>query len=225
MTDANFSRALEVRLWRNTWLVAALTFLFFIMYMACLDGTFTLAVWAKVVAGTSGLLLAYSLSLSTWGYYFDFLDRKVIYRKYLGLAGYWLALLYSVMLLFLDPDRYWFGLFENFWSADIFLGLVAMSILTVMALISNTQALRMLGAKRWRTILRLGYLAFFLLVLRGVILEGDIWQAWLVSGSGLPPLRLFLSFVALFVIFFRFSINFSEKRRYENQVSQGVPSS
>lgn len=206
---AEKSRSLEARLWSSTALVTVLTFLFFLVYVWFLDAPFTLASLSKCVAGTSGLLLAYSLSLSSFGYYFDFLDTKIIYRKYFGLVGYFFALAYCFLLLILDPERYWYGFFENFWSADFVLGLAAMAILTVMALVSNNRALHILGAHRWRVILRFGYLAFFLLVLRAVILEGDMWHVWLVSGSGLPPVRLFLSFVALGVIFFRLSVLFA----------------
>jgi len=205
--------SLERRMWRGTALVTALTFIFFVAYVLLLDKGLTLVGWSKCVAGTSGMLLAYSLSLSTLGYYFNFLDSKVIYRKYLGLAGYFFALLYCFLLLVINPERYWYGFFENFWSADFILGLSAMAILTVMAAISADGALRALGPVRWRAILRLGYLAFFLLVLRGAILEGDMWHTWIVSGSGLPPVRLFLSVVAMFVIFFRVSIVFCEWRK------------
>lgn len=213
MADEQGIISMEARLWRNTAFVAALTFLFFMVYVALLDKTFTLAAWSKCVAGTSGLLFAYSLSLSTLGYYFDALDSKIIYRKYLGMMGYFFALLYCFILLIINPDRYLYGFFENFWSADFVFGLGAMVIFTIMAVISNNRLMELLGPIRWRNILRLGYLAFFLLVLRAMILEGDLWHTWLISGSGLPPVRLFLSFIALFVIFFRLSVAFSKWRK------------
>lgn len=206
-----------VRLWKNSLWVSFFTFLFFMGYVSILDEGLLLLSWSKVVAGTSGFLLAYSLFLSTVGYYFNFLDSKVIYRKYLGLMGYYFALLYSVMLLFVNPERYFYGFFENFWSADFVLGLSAMAILTVMALISNNRALKLLGPARWRSILRLGYLAFFFLVVRAIILEGDLWQSWLAAGSGLPPVRLLLSVVAIFVIFTHYSIYFSEWLKRKDQ--------
>ncbi len=213
MVDKQKMISMEVQLWRNTAFVAALTFLFFMVYVALLDKTFALAAWSKVVAGTSGLLFAYSLSLSTLGYYFDVFDKKIIYRKYLGLAGYFFALAYCFLLLIINPDRYLFGFFDNLWSADFVFGLGAMVIFTIMAAISNNRLMQVLGPIRWRNILRLGYLAFFLLVLRATILEGDLWHIWMVSSGGLPPVRLFLSFVAIFVIFFRLSIVFSEWRK------------
>src|SRR5688572_22305725 len=95
----SFTRAL----WKNSLWISFFTLLFFVGYVSLLEGVSTLLSWSKVVAGTSGFLLAYSLSLSTIGYYFNFLDSKVIYRKYLGLMGYYFALLYSVMLLFVNP--------------------------------------------------------------------------------------------------------------------------
>lgn len=209
MTEVS-TPSFTAKLWKNSFWVALVTFLFFTGYVYFLDVSFSLVSWSKVVAGTSGFLLAYSLSLSTLGYYFNFLDSKVIYRKYLGLLGYYFALFYSVMLLFVNPDRYFYGFFANFWSADFVLGLSAMAILTVMALVSNNSALKFLGPARWRAILRLGYLAFFLLVVRAIILEGDLWSSWLATESGLPPVRLLLSVVAIFVIFTHYAIYFSE---------------
>ncbi len=216
--DAPAAPSFTGKIWKNSLWVSLLTFLFFFCYVLALDGNFSLASFSKMVAGTSGFLLAYSFSLSTLGYYFNFLDSKVIYRKYLGLMGYFFALGYSIMLLFVDPNRYFYGFFENFWSADFLLGLAAMAILTVMALISNNSALKLLGPKRWRSILRLGYLAFFLLVIRGIILEGDQWLAWLVSGTGLPPVRLLLSVVAIFVIFTHYSLFFTEWQKKKKTV-------
>lgn len=207
---ADGAPSFTAKLWKNSLWVSFFTLLFFTGYVFLLEGLLSLLSWSKVIAGTSGFLLAYSLSLSTLGYYFNFLDSKVIYRKYLGLMGYYFALLYSVMLLFVSPDRYFYGFFENFWSADFVLGLTAMAIFTVMAFISNNQALKLLGPGRWRAILRLGYLAFFLLVLRAIILEGDLWHAWIRGGEGLPPVRLVLSVVAMFVIFTHYSVYFSE---------------
>lgn len=215
-----------IKLWKNSLWISFFTFLFFVGYVFILDGDLTLLSWSKVIAGTSGFLLAYSLSLSTIGYYFNFLDSKVIYRKYLGLMGYYFALFYSAMLLFVNPDRYFYGFFEHLGSGDFVFGLSAMAILTVMALISNNKALKFLGPVRWRAILRLGYLAFFLLVVRGIILEGDLWQAWLTSGSGLPPVRFLLSVVALFVIFSHYSIYFLEwwkKKHQKIHPDQPVP--
>lgn len=212
---------MEARLWHNTGVVAALIFLFFMAYVAILDTTFGPASFVKAVAGVSNILLGMSLSLSSFGYHFNFLDSKVVYRKYLGLAGYFAALLYCLLLAIVRPERYFFGFLENFWSSDFMLGLVSMAIFTGMALISNNTAMRRIGPHRWRLYLRLGFVAYFLLVVRAILNNEnpigsdpipEMWAHYLANPENLPPVRLLFSVVGLSVIFFRLSVEFDKWR-------------
>lgn len=220
----NPQRALERKLWGQSLGVALLVALFFVGYVTVLDGIFTWVSLAKVMAGTANFLFAMSLSLSSFAYFFNFLDSKVIYRKYLGLLGYFSALGYAFSLPILRPERYGYGLPEYFWTSDVILGLAAMGIFTMMALISNNRAMQWIGPGRWRSLLRLGYLAFFLLVLRAVINESEpigvdahpeYWVSYLQSLDTLPPVRLLFSVVALTVLFFRLAVVFDlwQKRK------------
>lgn len=194
--------------------VTLCTFAFLIVYVGLLDSDFGLLSWSTVVAGTAGLLFAYSFSLSTLGYYFGFLNDKLLYRKYFGLGGYFLALGYSSMLLLVDPALYLYGFFDSLWSADFILGLGAVVILTMTALVSNSTAMKLLGPQRWRSVLRLGYMAYFLLAVRAALIEGTLWQGWLRAEEGiLPPIRLLLFVVALVVILSHCSIYFNEWRK------------
>lgn len=225
MSDTlNPQLVLERKLWGHSLLVALLVAGFFVGYVLLLDTVFTWVSLAKVMAGTANFLFAMSLSLSSFAYFFNFLDSKVIYRKYLGLLGYFAALGYALSLPILRPERYGYGLPEYFWTSDVLLGLGAMGIFTMMALISNNRAMQWIGPVRWRSLLRLGYLAFFLLVLRGVINESqpigvdphpEYWALYLHNLDTLPPVRLLFSVVALTVIFFRLAVVFDlwQKRR------------
>ncbi len=184
----------------------------FLVYVYFLGDSLTYLIsWSKAVAGTSAVLLGMSLSLSSFGYYFDFLDRHIIYRKYFGLVGFWTALLYSIMLLFVNPARYFYGFFENLLSADFIFGLSAMIIFTFMAIISNNWAIRWLGSERWRFFLGLGYVAYALLVIRAVFIEGHLWIEWLDTVNGLPPARLLISCYAVSVLLFRASVPIARK--------------
>jgi DMSO/TMAO reductase YedYZ heme-binding membrane subunit len=214
--------ALAKKLWGHSLLIAAGAAAFFVVYISILDGPFTLVSFAKVMAGMANFLFAMSLSLSSLGYYFNFLDSKVVYRKYLGLLGYFAALTYTLLLVILRPERYGYGLADYFWTSDVLLGLTAMAIFTGMAIISNDKAMLMIGPLRWRNLLRFGYLAFFLLVLRAVLNESqpigadalpEYWSAYFQSLDTLPPVRLLFSFVALSVIFFRLAVEFDKWRK------------
>ena len=211
--------SLSQKMWRSSLKIALGIEVFFIVYIAIYDLGFTFISFVKTFAGTANFLLALSLSLSSFGYFFDFLDSKVIYRKYLGLLGYFSALIYSLLLFVANPDRYWYGFRENFWSSDIVLGLLAMAIFTGMAVISNDRAMLWIGPKRWRHYLRFGYLAFFLLVVRAALNESlpvgadgipEMWVSYLAHPDNVPPPRLLFSGVAMTVLFFRLAVEFDK---------------
>ena len=164
-------------------------------------------------AGAAAFCIGFSFALSAMSYYFNFLDRDIAYRKNLGLVGYYLALVYSVLLLFVNPERYFWGFFKNLMSADFLLGLTSMGILTLMAIVSNNFIMRKIGAHAWRFILRLGYLAYFLLIVRAFVLEGDDWFMWLQRFDNLPPPRLLVSIFAAAVIILRISMEISMRRK------------
>ncbi len=235
MGDALQTESLETRLWKNTVLMAVPAFLFYAVYVTILDSGFHLTSFAKVIAGVSNLFLGISLSLSSFGYYFNFLDSKVVYRKYFGLVGYFAALFYCVLLAIVRPERYFFGFFENFFTSDILLGLLSMVIFTGMALISNNKAMLWIGPQRWRKYLRFGFLAYFLLVVRAYLNNEnpigsepipEMWGLYLTNPEGLPPARLLFSVIAMAVIFFRLSLEVDKwrKKRYEAAGAQSSPS-
>lgn len=235
MTEAIDPRAaMTKKLWMNSLLIMLGVNGFFYLYVILLDGPFTLISFAKVMAGTANFLFAASLSLSSFGYFFDFLDSKVVYRKYFGLLGYFSALAYTLLLPIVQPERYWYGFFENFWTSDFLLGLSAMGIFTMMAVISNDRAMMAIGPVRWRNLLRLGYVAFFLLVVRaalnesnaiGADLKPELWGQYLQSFQTLPPTRLLFSVVGITVVFLRLAVEFDKwrKRKAESAAQQSAP--
>lgn len=210
------------KLWMNSLLIMFGVNGFFYLYVIFLDGPFTLTSFAKVMAGTANFLFAASLSLSSLGYFFDFLDSKVVYRKYFGLIAYFSALTYTVLLPILRPDRYWYGFAENFWSSDFLLGLSAMAIFTMMAIISNDRMMLAVGPIRWRNLLRLGYIAFFLLVIRAAVNESnsigadpqpEFWGSYLQTFETLPPPRLLFSIIGTAVVSLRLAVEFDKWRK------------
>jgi DMSO/TMAO reductase YedYZ heme-binding membrane subunit len=160
-----------------------------------------------------------SMMLSSMSYFFNFLDTKLKYRKQLGLIGYFLALGYSVSLVWRYPDTYLHDFPYWLIKPDTILGLVAMSIFTVMAVVSTHTGMQWAGT-RFRPILRTGYVAYFLLVLRAVYLQGEVWGKWWTSFEGLPPPRMLLSLFALGVIGLRLMMQVSLARKVKLAKSQ-----
>jgi len=226
-TKTLFAHSLAGRMWTHSWLLTCALASLFVVYVYFLDGSLsTLLSWSKVVAGTSAMVLGISLSLGSMGYYFDFLDKQVLYRKYLGLVGFWLALFYSVMLLFVNPNRYFFGFFDNLGSADFVFGLAAMAIFTMMALISNVPMMKWLGPERWRSLLSLGYVAYALLVIRAIFIEGEAWMLWWQTpDSGLAPARLVISVFAVAVLLLRLSVPISKLMHSKHDTLPGSAAS
>ena len=200
----------EIFLWIKSVILAEIIFGFFLVYVFLIDFSVSLKSIGSAIAASASIMIGLSFALSGICYFFDFLDREFYYRKYFGLVGYFLALFYSVLLLFIDPQRYFYGFFDNLLSLDVILGLSAMTIFTMMAIISNKTAMILLKPQNWRALLRLGYLAYGLLVIRAAVLEKDLWLAWWKQHNSLPPVRLVISVFAVMVILLRISIKISK---------------
>lgn len=205
-----FHPSFKAKMWLQTSIIAFALYGFFAAITNFLDGSLVLLTWSKALGGTAAVCIAISFSLSGFCYYFDFLDTKLVYRKYFGLMGYLFALAYSISLLFVNPERYFYGFFNNFFSADFILGITAMSIFTFMALISNAWAMKAIGPQNWRRGLRLGYFAWLMLAIRAYTIEKSLWMHWWQSLDSFPPPRMLLSLLVLTVILFRISIEISK---------------
>lgn len=141
----------------------------------------------KAVADTSIILMGLSMLLSSICYFWNFLDAKIIYRKYLGLIGFAFALVHIVLSYSLLERLFTVTTWQqgSYWPA--LTGAIAAVIFAVMAIISNTFAASRLGGKTWRFILRTGYLAMFLILAHVVLLKSARWMTWYNEGMQSPP--------------------------------------
>jgi len=188
--------------WNHAAAVSLIIFTFAILYGYFFRQTVNIAVVSESFAFTGGVLIGLSFILAPVSYFFNFADKELRYRKFLGLIGYYYALFYCFSLQIRFPDKYLFGLANSLSSPEVILGLAAMGIFTLMALVSGPVGMKALG-KNWRYVLRTGYLAYFLLIIRAIIVEGEVWMTWLNRLEGLPPPRFLLTIFATFVILVR----------------------
>lgn len=200
------------------WLIAGVWGIAFAVlsgaYVYALDGTLTtLIAWAKITAATSALLFAVSLGMSSFSYYFGFPDMRRGYQKYIGILGFWVALAHSVMLPIINPDRYFYNLPENLFTADVALGLIAMLIFGNMVIINTKWIAPVVGRDVIIFSFGLGFVAYALLVLRAIAIEWDMWFAWFMTLEGLPPPRIILSIIATLVLIARISVSIHKERR------------
>lgn len=200
----------ELKAWIKSAIYGIIVFCVFLGYVSVYYGTLHMTAVSAAVAAAAAVMIGSSFALSGIAYYFDFLDREIFFRKYIGLIGYFMALAYSLMLPVVNPDIYFTGIPRNLFSTDYLLGLSAMAILTMMAVISNKKMMLKLGPKRWRHLLQLGYLAYMLLITRAIVIEGHVWIVWFSELKGLPPPRLVISIFAAAVILLRISVTVSK---------------
>lgn len=191
----------------------------------------------KATATTAIVVMGASFALSGFGYFWDFLDKKVMYRKYLGLTGYffvvWHALNSLYFYFFSGSQLKKFDLY-NTWDVfgisisnliAFFLGLTALAVFTFMALISNKYATKRFGLW-WRKLLRLGYFALILALLHFSIKNFSLWVIWFKGGFvELPPMSLILSVYVLFVLGLRIwlAISLMRKNKSKGEHSPRIP--
>jgi hypothetical protein len=141
----------------------------------------------KAVADTAIFVMGLSMLMSSICYFFNFLDRQIIYRKHLGLIGfgYGLAhvlLSFSALQALFKPETW-----EKNVAMPALTGLIAFGIFAIMASISNRRMAMFLGGKLWRFILRTGYIATIFVGAHVVLLKYGRWITWYQNGMETPP--------------------------------------
>lgn len=207
-------------MWLSAFRLAGGIFAVSLAYCFLYFQNFAITAWSEAIGGTAALMIGISYAMSGMGYYFDFLDTKVGYRKFYGLVGLLAAFIYAYTLLFVNPGRYFSGFIYNLGTADFILGILAMAILVFMVIISTPQGIKAIGAKNWRLGLRTGYLSAALFTLRAVMVFQNEWTAWLRHGHWyLPPIMLIATVFTILVILFRGSIFISQHIRPWREVT------
>lgn len=175
----------------------------------------------QALACASVFLIGCSFILSAICYFWDFLDTKIVYRKYLGIIGAVLGLIHIIVIIFTQQARFDADYFlkEHLWT--FLAGLVAIMIFTVMVFLSNNYSIRELGSKNWRRTLRYtGYLAFLLVFIHYVLVVWPFWKRWWTAfDPWLPPLSFLTAVFMALVLFFRLSLAIALWRRTRATVS------
>jgi DMSO/TMAO reductase YedYZ heme-binding membrane subunit len=205
----------RVNLWTRPLVFSFFLYLKAALYMFIYYGGVNFVALSESLAFAGGILIGASFVLSTLSYFFDFMDSKLKYRKQLGLLGYYFALAYSITLLIRNRDWYIGHWRESFIQPEALLGLSARAILTMMAIISGNWAVKILGS-HWRTLLRTGYIAYVFLIVRALLVEGDMWREWLVTQTTVAPPRLMLTVFALMVIYARIGLEIALRYRHHD---------
>lgn len=188
------------------------------------------------------LAVGASFALSGLCYFWNFVDTKIVYRKFVGIVGLDLALLHAGLswYLYASPEHggvnYSFGHIWNVGGIAIsnfttfIFGLLALFIFFAMFMASRSFIMPRLGGKLWREILRTGYVGLFFAAIHFSIKRSSVWASWFESKepSILPPSSLLMLIFIVGVIALRLALHValvnqeSTKNKSSNTQSQKV---
>lgn len=173
--------------------------------------TLSLRVWNRSFADAGMILIGISFALSGLCYFFNFLDTKILYRRDLGLNGFYMVAVHGLYSFLFNKFTPWFKYFESDRLLAFVPAVISLLIFFGMALISNKYAAKALGSEKWRAMLRLGYIAYILGAVHAVLWGFDDWQEWFGT-STLPPISLVIAVFVTFVLVLRIALWFALKR-------------
>ena len=203
----------ETVLWTNSIIVSVYVYIVVALYIGGIEGLGELRLVNKATGYVGYILILLSMAMSSFCYFWNFADKYMLYRKYLGVVGALYACFHFVFSLYLimrfttltefilNPDN----------TAPFFLGLAATVVLVFLIVISFKWAVTVLGGTLWRNLLRLGYLAVIFSILHLCWRSVGDWVAWLQQENGilLPPMSLLMALVTGVILFLRLLMQWS----------------
>lgn len=173
------------------------------------------------------MLILLAMAMSSICYFWNFADKYMIYRKYLGIMGSIYALLHFILSLLLILERTSLTDFilnpRN--TVPFITGFISLVLLLFLTSISYAWAAKLLGGKLWRALLRLGYAAVILSVIHMSWRNMESWGEYL-SGDTLmlfPPLSMLISVVTLVILFLRLIMQYDlSQKKSPKVVAPGI---
>ena len=202
--------------YRHVWWRAGLFSVFILLivfgYNFLQMNQLSLRVWNRSFADAGMFLIGASFALSGLCYFFNFLDSKILYRRDLGLNGFYFVAIHGFYSFLFSRFIPWFKYFESDRLLAFVPAVISLLIFLGMALISNKYAAQKLGSEKWRALLRVGYIAFILGAAHAALWGFDDWQEWFGTGS-LPPISLVITVFVGFVLLLRIALWLALKKR------------
>ncbi len=182
----------EMRLYAETVVYSIIVFIVIFAYSWVVSPEVTVRSTNRVVADLAFILMGLSMMLSSLCYFWNFADRYIIYRKHLGLVGVgYMAIHGAISLLYSG-----YLPFQEFYLSEARLlpltaAVIATLIFAVMALVSNRLSIQTIGPKRWKLLMRIGFLGYFLALIHFAITGIPKWLFWFTGTTAtMPPFAL-----------------------------------
>lgn len=193
-------------------------FVYFILRDYFKDGNWkiTLYLFNKALAGAAFLLIGLSMLLGSLSRFRRVVPTMLIYRKYLGLVGFGLAVLHVLFSHRLLHSKFPWPDWMHQNGETVLLGFAAFLLFTAMAVVSNRGAAQFIGAARWRRFLSgAGYLGVILVIAHITWLKGPSWLNWIKTfDPWLPSLSLPLVLFGLAVLAARLAVRNKKKELF-----------
>lgn len=217
------------RLWTNAFLFSIVLFISGNLYLFVRrdklnifanEASYNIYIANKVFASTALVLIGLSLALSGLCYFWNFVDTKIVYRKYMGVMGLYYGIIHILVTLFFLTDRFPWPEYLTGRAISALFGALALAILIILAAISNRYSVLELGGKKWRNTMRYGgYSAFLFIAVHFFLIKYAGWIKWFQTfDPTLPPLSLLTAIFVFGVIFLRIALWVSIKKKQEKTI-------
>jgi len=206
----------EARLWGETIVYSIIIMIIVTGYYVVTNASFSQRILNRAVGDVALLLIGLSLILSSVCYFWNFADKYIIYRKHLGLVGTGYMILHIIFSVLFSSYAPFPGYYlEDKRIASFIAALIATIIFVSMAMISNRYAIREIEASRWRKLMRIGYIAFPLVLFHFGAKGMPYWLPWLTgqSESLFPAFGLIVFLFGLTVILLRIALLISTMKK------------
>ena len=208
-----------INLWGKSILLGGIIYaLCYGYYILTKEGATGNRLLSQTLANAGMIMIGLSFMMSGLTYFWDFVDTKIIYRKHIGLVGFYMTAVHVYLALrsaYLNPARS-FG--DGLDVLGFFLGCLALAIFLEMTIVSNQYSVRELGNKAWRMILRTGYVAYLFAVVHLIFKKLSVWQEWMNGEtSKFPPLSLVIVAFSLVVFGMRMALWIALKKKEKNE--------
>ena len=213
--------------WKTTIIIFAVVFFLFFVYAFIRYNVIRdvpleeipLYIVNKVLAISSAVLIGFSFLLGPLTRFWPRTFERTLYlRKPLGVFGFGIAALHSVISLALLSPAYYPNFFLesgklNFTGeVSLLFGILALFIFSIVALTSIPAIASQMKLEQWKLIQRLGYLAYGFVLLHVVVMG---FRGWLSSNSylyGFISISLVSALFIIFVFMFRLAVIVFPKR-------------
>lgn len=174
----------------------------------------------KAFATTSVFLIGLSFGLGPLAKFWPEMFKKHVYlRKYFGLFGFGIAALHAFTTLLMFTPKYYPKLFDKEavltgqGELSMFFGILALFVFSGVAVTSLPSIEEKMDKKQWLFVQRIGYGAYFFVMLHLVFMSFRGWLNPKTWPGGLLPISLISFLIILLVFLIRIFAIFSQKEK------------